>query len=289
MICAHDLFTYGLVDNGAPYGDLFRNNKGLWKCQERTEQQLYDMGVRMFDCRVYWDNTCWRAAHGAVNFKITFNSLENLCNHFDSLGNHDALYRIVLEKATDNGGEAEFKKQASGLCASHRNIWTILIKSETSNWLNDGGMVANNIDSLVRRGYTFAQYSPWQTPNKEYNVPPPSFDIDNISTYAKFSIEDHAKNGFTEDNGKKHDPNPNPTTWDMIHSKEFLYSMDYCHIYIGNDRFMPYRELNAKYGLVDSTAEANKVLPKSDLEAKGYTINGNYADNQLVIGADISK
>ena len=52
---------------------------------------------------------------------------------------------------------------------------------------------------------------------------------------------------------------------------------------------MPYRELNAKYGLVDSTAEANKVLPKSDLEAKGYTINGNYADNQLVIGKDITK
>lgn len=36
--------------------------------------------------------------------------------------------------------------------------------------------------------------------------------------------------------------------------------------------------------LESSTAEANKVLPKSDLVAKGYTINGNYADNQLVSG-----
>ena len=52
---------------------------------------------------------------------------------------------------------------------------------------------------------------------------------------------------------------------------------------------MPYGELIAKYGLETSTDEANKVLPKSDLTAKGYTINGNYADNQLVIGADITK
>ena len=72
MICAHDLFTYGSVDNNFPNGDLFRSYKGLWKCQERNEQQLYDMGVRTFYCRVYWDDGHWRAAHGAVNFQITF-------------------------------------------------------------------------------------------------------------------------------------------------------------------------------------------------------------------------
>ena len=287
MITAHDLFTYGSVDNGAPKGDLFRSYKGLWKCQERNEQQLYDMGVRMFDCRVYWDEKYWRAAHGAVNFKITFNTLEELCNHFDSLGKGDALYRIVLEK-DDNNGETKFREQASGLCARHQNIWTILIKYKTSNWLNDTGMVENNIASLVSRGYTFANHVPWESPNKEYNVAPPSFDLSNISKYANFKIEDHARNGFTDDRGY-HDPNPNPTTWDMLHSKEFLYSMDYCHIYIGNDRCMPYGELSAKYGLESSTDEANKVLPKSDLVAKSYTINGNYANNQLVIGKDISK
>jgi len=286
MITAHDLFTYGNVDNGFPNGDLFKSYKGLWKCQERTEQQLYDMGVRMFDCRVYWDDKFWRAAHGAVNFKITFNTLEELCNHFDSLGKGDALYRIVLEK-DDNNGETKFREQASGLCAKHQNIWTILIKYKTSNWLNDTGMVENNIASLVSRGYTFANHVPWELPNKEYNVAPPSFDLSNISKYANFKIEEHARNGFTDDRGY-HDPNPNPTTWDMLHSKEFLYSMDYCHIYIGNDRCMPYGELSAKYGLESSTDEANKVLPKSDLAAKGYTINGNYANNQLVIGKNIS-
>lgn len=52
---------------------------------------------------------------------------------------------------------------------------------------------------------------------------------------------------------------------------------------------MPNVELSAKYGLESSTAEANKVLPKSDLVAKGYAINGNYVSNQLVIGKDISK
>ena len=41
--------------------------------------------------------------------------------------------------------------------------------------------------------------------------------------------------------------------------------------------------------LESSTDEANKVLPKSDLVVKAYTINGNYANNQLVIGKDISK
>ena len=287
MITAHDLFTYGNVDNNFPNGDLFRSHKGLWKCQERNEQQLYDMGVRMFDCRVYWDEKYWRAAHGAVNFKITFNTLEELCSHFDSLGKGEALYRIVLEK-DDHNGETKFREQASGLCAKHQNIWTILIKYKTSNWLNDTGMVENNIASLVSRGYTFANHVPWESPNKEYNVAPPSFDLSNISKYANFKIEEHARNGFTDDRGY-HDPNPNPTTWDMLNSKEFLYSMDYCHIYIGNDRCMPNGELSAKYGLESSTDEANKVLPKSDLVAKGYTINGNYANNQLVIGKDISK
>ena len=287
MICAHDLFTYGRVDNGFPTGDIFRSYEGLWRCQRRNEQQLYDLGVRMFDCRVYWDDKYWRAAHGAVNFKITFNTLEDLCNHFDSLGG-DALYRIVLEK-DDNNGEAKFREQASGLCARHPNIWTILIKYKTSNWLNDSGMVENNIDSLVSRGYTFANHSAWESPNKEYNVPPPSFSLSNISTYASYDIEDHAKNGFTDKNGGVHEPNPNPTTLDMLHSKEYLYSMDYCHIYIGNDRFMPYGELSTKYNLTASEAEVKKVLPKSDLVAKGYRISGNYADNQLVIGNDISK
>ena len=234
MITAHDLFTYGNVDNNFPNGDLFRSHKGLWKCQERNEQQLYDMGVRMFDCRVYWDHSYWRAAHGAVNFQITFNTLEELCNHFDSLGKGDALYRIVLEK-DENDGETKFREQASGLCARHQNIWTILIKYKTSNWLNDTGMVENNIASLVSRGYTFAQYLPWQSPNKEYNVAPPNFSLNKIDDYADFNIEDHARNGFTDKNGT-HDPNPNPTTWDMIHSKEFLYSMDYCHIYAINAR-----------------------------------------------------
>ena len=288
MITAHDLFTYGEVDNGIPTGDIFKSYKGLWKCQDRNEQQLYDMGVRMFDCRVYWDSSYWRAAHGAVNFKITFSTLEDLCNRFDSLGSGDALYRIVLEK-DDNGGEAEFRKQAQGLCAKHPNIWVILIKFLTSNWLNDSGMVENNIDSLVARGYTFAQYLPWELPNREYNVAPPSFDISNISLYADFDIKDHALNGLTDDNNVRHEPNPNPTTWNMITSKEFLYSLDYCYSYFGNDRCMSYGELCAKYNLTASADEVNKVLPKSDLVVKGYTIGGNYADNQLVDGKDISK
>ena len=49
MITAHDLFTYGSVDNNFPNGGLFSSHKGLWKCQERNEQQLYDMGVRKFN------------------------------------------------------------------------------------------------------------------------------------------------------------------------------------------------------------------------------------------------
>jgi hypothetical protein len=49
------------------------------------------------------------------------------------------------------------------------------------------------------------------------------------------------------------------------------------------------QHIYSKYNLTSSTAEAKKVLPKSDLVAKGYRISGNYADNQLVIGNDISK
>ncbi len=291
MVTAHDLFTYGNVDNNWPQGDVFRSNKGLWKCQEIKEEQLYALGVRMFDLRVYWDThrhkNVWRAAHGIVNFTITFKTLEEMCQHFDNLGNQDALYRIVLEK-NENNGETEFKKQASGLCAKHPNLWTILIKSKTSNWLNDGGMVDNNIDSLVKRGYTFAKYLPWQSPNREYNTPPPNFSFGNISDYVGFDIKDHATNGFKDDRGQ-HDPNPNPTTLEMLTSKDFLYSMDYCYIYIGNDRCMSYGEVAAKHVVNTTEHNINRVYTKSELQAKGYKISGNYADNQLVLGKDISR
>lgn len=286
MITAHDLFTYGFVSNGFPTGDLFRSHKGLWKCQERNEEQLYALGVRMFDCRVYWDDNKWRAAHGAVNMKITFSTLEELCQKFDSLGNGDALYRIVLEKS-DNNGETEFRKQSAGLCKKHPNIWTILIKFKTNNWLNDEGMVENNIDSLVKRGYKFAQYMPWQTPNKEYNVAPPNFNIGNIGDYANFDIRDHAMNGFTDDKGQ-HEANPNPTTWEMVHSKDFLYSLDYCNLYIGNDKCMPFGELSAKYDLTSTEDEKKRVYPKSQLISKGLKVSGDYADNQLVVGKDVN-
>ena len=54
MICAHDLFTYADVDNGFPIGGILKGYKGLWKCQERNEEQLYNLGVRVFDCRIFW-------------------------------------------------------------------------------------------------------------------------------------------------------------------------------------------------------------------------------------------
>lgn len=304
MICAHDLFTNGKVDNGFPLGGIFKGYKGLWKCQECNEEQLYNIGVRVFDCRVFWDDGYWRGCHGAVNFKITFDTLDELCKHFDDLGKGDSIYRVILEK-DNNGGETKFREQSVGLCAKHPNLWTLLIRYKTKNWLNDEGMVDSNIDSLVSRGYNFAKLMAWESPNKEYNVPPPNFSIDNISKYSGFNIRDNAANGFTQ-SGEVHAPNPNPTTWDMLTNKNYVYFLDYANLYIGNDRCLNLREIYDKFDVdyKDNNLEiheenintdlGNKLyrLPtKSELKSTSNIVISNeekYKDNQLVFGSDIT-
>ena len=304
MICAHDLFTYSGVDNGFPLGGILNGYKGLWKCQERNEEQLYNLGVRVFDCRVFWDNDCWRGCHGVVNFKITFKTLDELCNHFDELGNGDSIYRIILEK-DNNGGETVFRNQSTGLCYKHPNLWTLLIRYKTQNWLNDNGMVDNNIDSLVTRGYSFARLMAWESPNKEYNVPPPNFKIDNISKYSDFSVRDNAANGFTQ-NGERHEPNPNPTSWGMLTDKNYVYFLDYANLYIGNDRCLNLKELYNRFDVnyKDEHLDLKEITVESDLGNKLYKVptkielkenpkfvinnENQYKDNQLVFGSDIS-
>lgn len=304
MICAHDLFTYADVDNGFPLGGILKGYKGLWKCQERNEEQLYNLGVRVFDCRIFWDDNYWRACHGTVNLRVTFNTLDDLCKHFDDIGNGDSIYRVILEK-DNNGGETKFREQSVGLCAKHPNLWTLLIRYKTSNWLNDAGMVDNNIDGLVARGYNFAKLMAWERPNREYNVPPPNFKIENITKYSSFSIKSNATNGFLE-NGEFHEPNPNPTSWDMVTNKNYVYFLDYANLFIGNDRCLNIKELYSRFDLnyKDSNVDLKEVITESDFGHKLYRIptkselkeiphfiinnEERYKDNQLVFGSDIT-
>ena len=304
MICAHDLFTNAKVDNGFPTGGILKRYKGLWKCQECDEEQLYNLGVRVFDCRIFWDDNCWRGCHGLANFRVTFNTLEDLCKHFDDLGKGDSIYRVILEK-DNNNGESKFKNQSVGLCAKHPNLWTLLIRYKTKNWLNDEGMVDNNIDGLVSRGYNFAKLMAWERPNKEYNVPPPNFSLDSISQYSGFSIKSNAANGVTL-NGEKHESNPNPTTWEMLTNKDYVYFLDYANLYIGNDRCLNFKEIYDKFDIdyKEKNLEIHEVATVSDLGNKMYKVptkselkedpkivinnEEKYKDNQLVFGSDIS-
>lgn len=66
------------------------------KCQNKTLQEQYECGVRVFDIRVKWDNKNdkWVFAHGSMTFKCYdvkyyFNYLNNLNEHID--------IRLILE------------------------------------------------------------------------------------------------------------------------------------------------------------------------------------------------
>ena len=52
---------------------------------------------------------------------------------------------------------------------------------------------------------------------------------------------------------------------------------------------MSYGEVAAKHVVNTTEHNINRVYTKSELQAKGYKISGNYADNQLVLGKDISR
>ena len=68
------------------------------RCQSKTIQEQYELGVRCFDLRVRWKRWRFRVAHGIVEYDITENLLMNDLAFLDSKG--DCMVRILHEART---------------------------------------------------------------------------------------------------------------------------------------------------------------------------------------------
>ena len=99
MIASHDSFTYL-----KPKNPLFNLISIFWKCQKLDITEQYNLGVRIFDVRVYRYKNQWGVAHGMVHFDFYFKSLLTLCEYF--IKNYpDSYIRIYLEDNVNNKNE----------------------------------------------------------------------------------------------------------------------------------------------------------------------------------------
>ena len=203
MIGSHDTFTY--LNPCFPGFKLF--NK-IWKTQEISIEDQYNLGVKFFDIRVVqsWLSDYWIPAHGVCNLcGIKWESLRDIC-YYMSYSFPDAIYRIVLEREDSSDIDNIFKAESTGLCKEFPNLWRIDIKS-SKKWL---GEVENNNTSLYTRGYKFAKSNTWEGDSHELH------GYLNKSNWWKMDFKKEAKKICSDLSGKID-----------LSRKDELYFLDY--------------------------------------------------------------
>lgn len=125
MIGSHNSMTYL-----PPKHRFWRLFTPFWRCQNKTIKEQIDAGVKFFDLRVVWDWVdCWQFAHGLVRFGGTV----SVAGVIALLEMHKCLYRIVLERGTENE-EARFRNwfvysyDAGIWWRSHPHCTAVIIK-----------------------------------------------------------------------------------------------------------------------------------------------------------------
>lgn len=77
---------------------------GLWiaRCQNKTIEEQFNAGARVFDFRIYYDynEIEWNFAHGLINFKsdISFWKYLEILNTLARAKNETVYIRLILEK-----------------------------------------------------------------------------------------------------------------------------------------------------------------------------------------------
>lgn len=77
---------------------------GLWiaRCQNKTIEEQFNAGARVFDFRIYYDynEVEWNFAHGLINFKsdIRFWKYLEILNTLARAKNETVYIRLILEK-----------------------------------------------------------------------------------------------------------------------------------------------------------------------------------------------
>ena len=124
MICSHDSYTYMKSTNW--FYNLF---SCFWRCQRKTIDEQYALGVRCFDIRVIKKKDKWYMAHGKAKFNQSFDSLEEIMKYFKK-NYKKSILRIILE---DHGYDEKisnlFIDEADFIVSKYKDmIWSIYIK-----------------------------------------------------------------------------------------------------------------------------------------------------------------
>lgn len=130
MLATHNSLTY--AKGKTLLGKLLTPT---WRCQDITIVQQYDMGVRMFDIRVAFNNGA-KVYHGFTELKIDINAV---LLYLDTKG--DCYVRIVLERVINNTDYILFARFCSDISDKYKNIkffggvykkeWKLLYKFDT--------------------------------------------------------------------------------------------------------------------------------------------------------------
>ena len=99
MIASHDSYTYQ-----KPKNILLNLISNFWKCQKKDINEQYNLGVRVFDVRVYRYNNVWGTAHGMIHFNQSFNTLSDICKYFKD-NFEGSIIRIYLEDNVNDNEE----------------------------------------------------------------------------------------------------------------------------------------------------------------------------------------
>lgn len=206
MLGSHDTFTYLKTSN--ILGKMFPL---FWRCQEKTVQDQYKAGVRLFDIRVIYekieDKEWWRIGHGLAKVDQCFVNLNNICVYFKKEF-PGSLIRIVLESGCDDEYIVEkFKNEAKKAVKSYSAVLTqIIIKRP---WT-----VLHTTKNTFKETHDYCCHL--------FNWNVDKSIAENLKTFdmSSWSIKSWAK---------KH--NPKEITKEMIEDKDVLYFMDYVDIY----------------------------------------------------------
>lgn len=220
MICSHDTMTYI-----RPGSHLMRKFSRFWQTQEIDLDEQYAIGVRMFDIRVFWTGDAWQLCHGAVDFGLSFKTLDDLVTYFLYKDGHiDTLMRLYLEKGS-RSDEQRFINEVRqfDLCNKYIRLWRVGIKGD-KDWLNG---IANNNQHLFELGFKFALDEPWSGNCTELHG---SIDFDFKHLFR--SIGRLARKSLRKDAIRLNAELMKDKNWqEMCEDKEHLYMIDFVNLH----------------------------------------------------------
>ena len=203
MIASHDSYTYQ-----KPKNILLNLISIFWRCQKKDINEQYELGVRVFDVRVYRNkDNKWGTAHGIIHFNKSFNSLIDICKYFKDNFEKSTI-RIYLEDNVNNDHQLRdlFLQESDEAFSKYEDmIWEIGTHFPWVTYYRN-----NNFKPEIREYY--CKLFNWDTNQSiKYNLKNMNWSSWCLPLYSK-----------------KHNP---IITKEMIIDSNIIYFIDYIGIY----------------------------------------------------------